>query len=333
MALSTMALNVMSGFTNNFEKLEFAYDVGRSICHYQEGQSPHFFSKMHAKSNLFTLAEGVTIVVNGIFLIIQLEKNFNHFSRFGYLPSVFTWWLGLNAFAAIAIPVAGATLLNTLILKPIIVDDKSYRAKNNENQMYLTIGKIALNIALFAFSPTNPFYVLNVGFELYSLANVAQRKWIVLTKTIQRNLMISGSQGPFNVVATQMRVYFEFLIRKNFRKFEDDCAICRESDPETFFCDNHMFHLPCIVNSINAKSENLAQSIIITARKILETKHKTNGRHTHSTYQAVYYGKVKKTAVECCSLCRTSPNHNKFIITIDDQSYGSSPTVITWVDS
>lgn len=331
MVSSTSSIYRALGFAvqktaQNFDKIDLSYNAVQAFLTRQANRDPKFFAQVEKVQAFFYIADTGSLFWSASSLLkdIALKRKVSPYIK-NIHPGITI--ISILVFAALT------TCLINKYFKPSSI------ALQNENvawnrplgesaKQFLYVSRLVINIGIIYLSSGGIIPIITLGLELYSLVEVTQRKWLEFKK-------IENITNP-NVsrYARQISVTYSFLIQSLYNTTPETCSICLEDDQanpsDIFFCSNHTFHTPCVMEMIQHKVNSFINGLSVDHRNVNETRHYTNGFHTHSTYSAKYTISMPHANVPNCPNCREQPSHNGFHVQLNDNEHGWSSTSINW---
>lgn len=178
---------------------------------------------------------------------------------------------------------------------------------------YLSLTRIVLNVALLYFSSNRVSAIIDIAGQSYNLFKVAQLKWLSFSRTFQ------CEPAPLDLIRLSeiTMTYRKAMFPYQGVNEEEQCTICSEEQPNTYFCSNHALHETCIPEYIYTFSNQFGNVEQISRKP---TDHYRNGVHTHTTYS--YAIDIKEDLFPKCPTCKGPTTQYEVGASLYDLAYG-----------
>lgn len=119
-------------------------------------------------------------------------------------------------------------------------------------------------------------------------------------------------------------IYYRLLT--SYKGYKEDCCTpCLEPEPTTFFCSQHAFHLPCLVNQVYASSQGLIKEIeMFRTNHISVEQFGSFKTYSHSTYTLT----IPEKNLPNCPNCRSTEGMIRLEATVVDHRQGPLKTEV-----
>ncbi len=288
---------------HHIELIDAAYNGVQAGCIRRANSSPRFFSFLNGWKRAFLLADLSSLAWTGCHALRLTVEKIGLLKNIGYL--------GTGAFVVLSAAwVSGMVSklsrkeVHQALNLPHNVPNISIINSGHESLKRLLLATRAVtNLALAVLFPYNPLYLLSAGLELYTLILLVQRTWVRFSR---EEPFISDDRD-----VDQVQLRYDFLIRKGPGPIPDDqkcCAICWEDmqpAEATHFCEDHFFHISCLVGAIQKKMDLVTSMLHITNRRPLLSI-------------PVYSATLDEGAEPNCPACRKPAPGHEFRISVYD---------------
>lgn len=303
--------------------LQTIFDLGHLHTHIKSDKSIKNLKKLHDSEAFYVIGDLTSFAINNHkFFMSVLEKINPWIESLTENRQIFTI-CGLYASSLIVASFA-AWAFNHFYPKPaveskdpLVIVDFS-KSESEHLQRVLKIARVITNLALFVFNPMNPIFVFNASVEVYTIFKSTKFYWLRFKKEFQQNVW--GDNGQ--LLASKALLTYKFLV-SGFQKLNlDPCTQCSDPDDAKInFCDNHIYHIPCLTDQIVQKVKTALNRLKVKSRFVQETRHYRNGAYSHTSYNIQYRADLPHTAIPKCPECHADGLYSAFYVSLFDEQF------------
>ncbi len=190
-----------------------------------------------------------------------------------------------------------------------------HRPAARELWQFILLERILLNASLACLTPNHFQYLACALSEAHSLLKISQIKWLNFSKMVDLT-----DPNPAKAIFSYRILWLQSKIGSG----ADDCSICLDPNPNTFFCTTHAFHEMCLLESLASKdfrAESWYRTNYYTA---FRGSQPIDHSYTHSTYKVI----VPEKNLPTCPLCRGQGVQSYVKAEVEDKTKGRLPTTV-----
>lgn len=312
------------------------------VTHFQSGDHATF-ETIHKIQHLFDALNIGAILIGGWELCVAIEREWGVFTWLAdasvRVPEV--WSIPLFVAAGFVLAVYGVVSLANQYFKPTIdVDailqdmgdrDNIHAEYDNSTyqvwmQCYAAI-QLVVSVAMVFFSTMPVFYVATALLQFYTFMRTTGWQFIRIDRTFPEtaaNLatrMLAGGEG---FIQSKFSYYLSVFPFTSSGQEKPECAICFDDEAQlSHFCSSHGFCTPCMIKTIATAAQHFDRGSEYTRTRVI-----SRNQYGHVTDDYIKYdGKLLKSSLPNCSLCRGTPSQNEVEEHIEDQHNGT----VKWV--